>query len=766
MQDDPSAPAPRTSARGTWQPPAPEELQEQIHGYKVLELLGRGGMGAVYKGWQTSLERYVAIKVLPPQAADDSDAQFAERFKREARTMAKFLHPGIVAVFDAGETRSGLLFMVMEFVEGEDVAAMIKRKGRLDPVNALAITAHVCDALAFAHANGVIHRDIKPANILINTQGQVKVADFGLAKSNEQAAFGLTRSDMSMGTPDFIAPEALMTGIKVDQRADLFAIGVMLYNMLTGEIPRGLFQMPSVRVGADARFDQIITKAMQTDREHRYQSAQEIRQDLDVILTRPVPKEEPPQQAPPAKKPVMRGPRSRSADTPVRSEEPLQRSGVSEEAGRSARVPKKSNAGLLIVIGAVVIIGAGALFMFKKPPAAPAGTKLGSTAAGTAAATPRFSPSTEPWMDRMNDLTRNSSLTRDGTAWRLTKLTGFSLPGVMTDGAVRLLCSPGNDGTLPWVALRASGPSNANSYRLGFGGGSATFYVTVDKKITSLLNKVLHYPPSVPKEVFGHPMEIELRAVGRRLTAKINGEVVAAVDDTRLTSGICAVQLSAGSVIHGLQTLDLSKNKPASAVAAGASKPPASTEQWLDVLSEYFARPAAKRDPTVTFFDASPGGWKVNKRAAFNLTLGSKRDVALRATVRGITDPLVLVLRNTGGAGKDLRNFQATLRADGSVVIHRKDETQATAVTELGHSAPVPGFSPDARHTFEFRAVGDGLTATLDGRVTVSVRDAAFEKGGQSLTGNAGMIVEKLELADLSAQPPAAGASAAPTRPE
>ncbi len=222
------------------------ELQRQISQYKVLELLGQGGMGAVYKGWQVSLERYVAIKILPPDA-DDGDAQFVERFKQEAKTMAKFLHPGIVAVFDAGETSSGLLYIVMEYVEGTDVAQMLQRKGLLDATTALAITANVCDALHYAHARGVIHRDIKPANIMVNEEGVVKVADFGLAKASGSMQMGLTRSDMSMGTPDFIAPEALMLGVIADHRADLYAVGVMLYNMLTGEIPRGRFKAASQR---------------------------------------------------------------------------------------------------------------------------------------------------------------------------------------------------------------------------------------------------------------------------------------------------------------------------------------------------------------------------------------------------------------------------------------------------------------------------------------------------------------------------------------
>ena len=245
-------------------------------------------MGAVYQGWQTSLERYVAIKILPPDV-DEGDSQFTERFKQEARTMAKFQHPGIVSVYDAGETPGGLLYIVMEFIEGTDVAQMMKSQGRLPPAHALAITAHVCDALQYAHSHGVIHRDIKPANVLMNMEGEVKVADFGLAKAAGPSQGGLTMSNMAMGTPDYLAPEALIMGLDIDGRADLYAVGVMLYNMLTGQVPRGMFEMPSVKTGgeSDVRFDAIIARAMEQDREKRYQTAYEIRRDLDVILTTP-----------------------------------------------------------------------------------------------------------------------------------------------------------------------------------------------------------------------------------------------------------------------------------------------------------------------------------------------------------------------------------------------------------------------------------------------------------------------------------------------
>ena len=256
-------------------------------GYTVEMLIGRGGMGAVYRGIQKSLDRPVAIKILPP-GLDRQDASFTERFRNEAKLMARLNHPTIVSVHDFGETVGGQLFIVMEFVDGTDISRMVSSQGRLTAEHALSVTAHVCDALTVAHAAGIVHRDIKPANVLISRQGQVKVADFGLAKVDAPGQSGITRTGMAVGTPDFLAPEAMILGTQVDARADLYAVGVMLYQMLTGFLPRGAFKPASVMTpGVDPRFDAIVQKAIQMDPSDRYQTATNIRQDLDVILTTP-----------------------------------------------------------------------------------------------------------------------------------------------------------------------------------------------------------------------------------------------------------------------------------------------------------------------------------------------------------------------------------------------------------------------------------------------------------------------------------------------
>jgi len=286
---DSSAPTPGGSrapiARaGVWQPPAPEDVQPSFPLYEIRGLLGRGGMGAVYLGWQKSLDRFVAIKILPLQI-EDTDQSFAERFKREAKAMARFSHAGIVWVYDAGETSDGLLYFVMEYVKGTDLQKILADVGALPAGQALGISRQIYDALAYAHERGVIHRDIKPSNIMIDANGQVKIADFGIAKVlNEETGALYTGTHVRMGTPDFMAPEALYSVGLVDHRADLYAVGVMLYQMLTGEVPRGRFDLPSVRrPGLDSRFDAIVDRAMQKDPEKRYASAVEIRRELERI---------------------------------------------------------------------------------------------------------------------------------------------------------------------------------------------------------------------------------------------------------------------------------------------------------------------------------------------------------------------------------------------------------------------------------------------------------------------------------------------------
>ena len=265
---------------GGWMPPTVAEAARLFPQYEVVGLLGRGGMGAVYKGRQAALERFVAIKLLPLEVSVDEE--YAGRFVREARAMASLSHPNIIGVHDFGTTAEGHLYFVMEFIEGANLHEFI-HGGGMAPEEILNIMAGVCDALSYAHARGVVHRDIKPANVMLSIEGTAKVADFGLVRvigSGAQA--GQTVAGTVMGTPDYMAPEQ-KRGMVVDQRADIYSLGVMLYEMLCGEVPRGVFDPPSRKVQVDVRLDDVVLKAMRSEPECRYQNTAEMKTDVDAI---------------------------------------------------------------------------------------------------------------------------------------------------------------------------------------------------------------------------------------------------------------------------------------------------------------------------------------------------------------------------------------------------------------------------------------------------------------------------------------------------
>jgi len=296
---------PRVSSDGArgWAPLALAEVTRLLPQYEVTALLGHGGMGAVYAGRQVALDRRVAIKFLPLEISVEQN--FVDRFIREARAMARLEHPNIIGVHDFGQTTEGHLYFVMEFVdgatlhqiihappEGETTAGAARRRGSaVAPDLALSFVAQVCDALHYAHEEGIIHRDIKPANVLVDRRGRVKVADFGLARLTGGPApdSGLTVSGTVMGTPDYMAPEQ-RGGFVVDHRADIYSVGVMLYESLTGDLPRGLFKAASQKApGIDPRLDGIIGRALSAEPEERYQSSTEMKRDLDAVRSGPVP---------------------------------------------------------------------------------------------------------------------------------------------------------------------------------------------------------------------------------------------------------------------------------------------------------------------------------------------------------------------------------------------------------------------------------------------------------------------------------------------
>ena len=265
-------------------PPEPEELARQFPQLDILELLGQGGMGVVYKARQRQLDRLVALKILPPQIG--LTEAFAERFTREARSLARLSHPRIVMIYDFGRTQAGLYYFIMEYVDGTDLRRVIQT-GELSVSEALKIIPQICEALQYAHEEGIVHRDIKPENILLNKKGQVRIADFGLAKLLDRPATGptsmLTKVGQQMGTPHYMAPEQIEHPSGVDHRADIYSLGVVFYEMLTGELPLGRFDPPSQKVQVDVRLDNVVLRTLEKQPDRRYQHASEVKTDVESI---------------------------------------------------------------------------------------------------------------------------------------------------------------------------------------------------------------------------------------------------------------------------------------------------------------------------------------------------------------------------------------------------------------------------------------------------------------------------------------------------
>jgi serine/threonine protein kinase len=277
-------------------PPTVGEIARLFPQLEILELVGKGGMGAVYKARQKQLNRFVALKILPPGIG--SEPAFAERFTREAQALARLNHPGIVTLYEFGET-SGQFYFLMEYVDGVNLRQLLAER-RISAREALAIVPQICDALQFAHDQGIVHRDIKPENILLDRRGRVKVADFGLAKLAGTESFGvppsggpdrpnpecqasLTDAGKIMGTPKYMAPEQVEHPGEVDNRADIYALGVVFYQMLTGELPGKRIELPSSKVRIDVRLDEIVLRALEKKPELRYQQVSEVKTMVETI---------------------------------------------------------------------------------------------------------------------------------------------------------------------------------------------------------------------------------------------------------------------------------------------------------------------------------------------------------------------------------------------------------------------------------------------------------------------------------------------------
>jgi len=265
------------------QTPSDASAPDQLGHYKVQGQIGQGGMAVVYRGVQPSLNREVAIKVLPPRFA--RSPELVARFDREANIAAQLNHPNIVQIIDRGK-QGDTLFLVMEYVEGESLDKLIQRR-ELTPAKVADYAIQICDALEYAHSRGVVHRDLKPSNILIDAQtGRAKIADFGIAQigTSVPGLSTLTTEHAALGTMNYMSPEQRTDSHTVTLHTDIFSFGIMLYEMLTGKLPIGHFKLPShVNRDIPIGFDTIVKTCLQELPEDRYQSAGEIKDALGSI---------------------------------------------------------------------------------------------------------------------------------------------------------------------------------------------------------------------------------------------------------------------------------------------------------------------------------------------------------------------------------------------------------------------------------------------------------------------------------------------------
>ena len=339
-----------------FQAPEVEELKPLFPGFEIDGFLARGGMGAVYAGRQKSLDRPVAIKILPREFG--ADEQFRANFESEAKTMARLNHPNLIGVYDFGDA-DGYLFIIMELVEGDSL--FDAAYGRVvDPVEAARLVAEICSGLSHAHQHGILHRDIKPENVLLAPGPQPKIVDFGLARPT---GHGPGADEAIFGTPGYTAPEVLENPAAVDQRADIFSVGVLLFELLTGQRPGEAWQPPSALAGCDAQFDEIVRRAMHPSPAMRYADAEEIAKDLKRLATK------------------LEGPLGRRMAVPAGSQAGVQRPGYAGVGQPGVSHPKSSGgAGALVAVLVIGVLAAAGFFVVRAMKDTSPGAGTGSPA--------------------------------------------------------------------------------------------------------------------------------------------------------------------------------------------------------------------------------------------------------------------------------------------------------------------------------------------------------------------------------------------------
>ncbi len=322
--------------------PSIHELAPLFPGYEIETLIATGGMGAVYRAIQKSLDRTVAIKILPKEFS--KDAAFCEGFEAEAKAMAKLNHPNLIGVFDFGEV-NGRLYIIMEYVPGQSLFHASNGMA-VDPGEVIRLVSGICDGLAHAHENGILHRDIKPSNILLDLEARPKIGDFGLARPMDRK---IQEGEEIFGTPHYTAPEVVDAPHTVNNRADIFSVGVLLHELLTSKLPAEDTRPASLICHCDHRFDAIIRRATNPLADARYSNAAEISKELRAIGN-------------------SQGPRA--ARGPGQPVNPTHRPSAGRRSARPVVIRKSSGGGSgIVALLVVAALAVGAFVYFSGKPA-------------------------------------------------------------------------------------------------------------------------------------------------------------------------------------------------------------------------------------------------------------------------------------------------------------------------------------------------------------------------------------------------------------
>jgi len=537
-----SGPRPTLSGRDV-DLPLPEELAKllPVGAYEVTNFLGAGGMGAVYKGTQIRLKRPVAIKIMRRDVGKDHD--FEARFEREAQAMAKLNHPNIISVIDFGEAGPDYLFIVMELVDGTDLMDVIRSK-QMTQEMALTLLPQICDALQFAHDHGIVHRDIKPNNIMLTRDGRVKMADFGLAKHFDHVESGFrTQTGTGMGTPEYAAPEQFDPTTPVDHRADIYALGVMIYQMITGALPRGVWRPPSQRAPVSTQWDAVVSRAMQNDPLERYQKASEVKTDVSSISM---------------------GTKEGSVGTPAH---PNQSGGAAaniNEAVKSDRAPVKSRAPLLVgIISAVVVVAVAALLQ-KKPEKSAATASTSVSEKGEFAALGTAEPSAS-WKDMLEHYRQNDGWFapvwkhEKGRVEWVQQASKQMISNRGKDQAVRVTWASAAGRRFPTVMLRqAAVPSDLDSH-YAFGWNAAQLSLRLHTNAPDRMIDLAQWPLPAGFDAT-RPHTYEFHAIGSELSVSVDGRPLGSFKHDELKEGFPGFWADVGTVMTELKIANLDRN--------------------------------------------------------------------------------------------------------------------------------------------------------------------------------------------------------------